>query len=156
MWYRPPERTSSTTPAVLEEMIEVPTSMVEGTWDNVKEGDGDDDSADIDGDGDCLRTRVRHGEVRCAMLKELGYWPTIHNGRISAASPNAAAPNGGNFLFQGRSLARAISLQSASGLLTIYSTRVRNLRFMAYTHRTFSLKTNANHLPRIAYMRLTG
>ena len=42
---------------------------------------------------------MRHGEVRCAMLKELGYWPTIHNGRISAASPNAAAPNGGNFLF---------------------------------------------------------
>ena len=64
VWYCPPERTSSTTPAVLEEMIEVPTSMVEGTWDNVKEGDGDDDSADIDGDGDCLRTRLRHGEVR--------------------------------------------------------------------------------------------
>ena len=128
--------------------------MVESTWENVKEGDCD--GPDIDGDGDCSRTRVRHGEVRRAMLKELGYWPTIHNGRISAASPNAAAPNGGNFLFQGRSLARAISLQSASGLLTIYSTRVRNLRFMAYTHRTFSLKTNANHLPRIAYMRLTG
>ena len=70
--------------------------MVEGTWDNVKEGDGDGDGADIDGDGDCSRTRVRHGEVRYAMLKELGYWPTIHNSRISAAFPNAAAPNGGN------------------------------------------------------------
>ena len=97
VWYRPPERTSSITPAVLEEKREVPTSVVEGTWENVKEGDGDD--PDIDGDGDCSRTRVRHSEVRCAMLKELGYWPTIHNGHISAVSPNAAAPNGGNFLF---------------------------------------------------------
>ena len=97
VWYRPPERTSSITPAVLEEKREVPTSVVEGTWENVKEGDGD--GPDIDGDGDCSRTRVRHGEVRRAMLKELGYWPTIHNGRISAASSNAAAPNRGNYLF---------------------------------------------------------
>ena len=48
MWYRSPEPTGSIMPAVLEEKTQELASVVEGTWENLKEGDGDGDG---NGDG---------------------------------------------------------------------------------------------------------
>ena len=45
MWYRSPEPTGSIMPAVLEEKTQELASVVEGTWEKLKEGDGDGNGA---------------------------------------------------------------------------------------------------------------
>ena len=58
MWYRSPEPTGSIMPAVLEEKTQELASVVEGTWEKLKEGDGDgngggDGGGNVDEDDVC-------------------------------------------------------------------------------------------------------